>query len=105
MATFELTDEADADMDSQYEYLVSGNPTAARRFYRAARQRFQQLADFPGIGAPRSARNPLLAALRMATIRGFPQLVYYLPADHGVLILRVLHGAQDVNAIFDIDKP
>ena len=55
----------------------------------------------PGGGALRDYGDPALAGLRMWPIPKFPKyLIFYLTTEKTVEIVRVLHGAQNLQAIF-----
>ncbi len=55
----------------------------------------------PGIGERRESRNPRLHGLRIWRVEGFENhLIFYRPADDGIEIVRVLHGARDIDRIF-----
>src|SRR3954469_9437762 len=63
------------------------------------------LSATPGIGAPRPRANPALRALRMHPVRGFDShLLFYRPIPDGIELIRVLHGARDIDAILK-DEP
>ena len=54
------------------------------------------LARQPLIGAPRKLCHPDLAGIRKWRVKDFDNsLIFYLPRQEGVAIVRVLHGAQD----------
>jgi toxin ParE1/3/4 len=73
----------------------------ARRFLRSANSAFEELAQMPQIGASRTFRNPRFAAVRMWPIRGFERfLVFYRPVKGGIEVLRVVHGARDIETVF-----
>ena len=55
----------------------------------------------PGIGTIRDYGRPQLKGMRMWRIARYPQyLVFYLATGSELYILRVLHGSQDIDAIF-----
>ena len=61
----------------------------------------EKLAQFPGMGAHRELVNPKFAGLRIWPIKGFENyLIFYKPAEYGVDILRIIHGARDIDSIF-----
>jgi toxin ParE1/3/4 len=73
----------------------------ARRFLQSANSAFEELAQMPQIGASRTFRNPRFAAVRMWPIRGFERfLVFYRPVKGGIEVLRVVHGARDIETVF-----
>ena len=75
---------------------------ASDRFLRAAEETFKQLAQMPGIGKKCQFINPQLVDLRQQAIKDFRKyLVFYRPTASGIEIVRVIHGARDLAAIFD----
>ena len=88
-------------MEEQAEYIRQHSPSAALRFLEAAEATFQQLASMPGIGERYETDNPLYQDLRCLPVSKFSsRVVYYKPLADGVIIIRVLHGARDVDRIF-----
>ena len=56
----------------------------------------------PRAGVHRHFRRKDLADVRSWPIGGFKNhLIFYRPAPHGIEVLRILHGARDLDAIFD----
>jgi toxin ParE1/3/4 len=54
----------------------------------------------PGIGSPQSFENPMLAGVRRWPVEGFENyLIFYRTDDEHVEIIRVLHGARDIEAV------
>jgi toxin ParE1/3/4 len=95
------------DLEGQAEYLRQHSPRAALRFLDAAEATFRQLASMPGIGEQYETDNPLYQGLRCFPISKFSsQIVYYKPLADGIIVIRVLHGAQDIDRIFsEADDP
>jgi toxin ParE1/3/4 len=91
MADYELTKEADLRLAEIYRYSIRkfGLKTA-RRYLTGMHQAFALLAE-----------NPLLGTVQELIKPGYRRLVYeshviyYRPAKKGVLIIEVLHEAQD----------
>jgi toxin ParE1/3/4 len=74
---------------------------ASDRFLAATENTIKLLAMMPGTGTLRDYDNPALAGLRMRPISKFPRyLIFYLTTETTVEIVRVLHGAQNLHAIF-----
>jgi toxin ParE1/3/4 len=97
---------ADQDIDGQAGYLMqeAGLETALR-FYDATAVTFENLARMPGMGEQRETANPRLAGLRVWRIEGFPnQLIFYRPIEGGIEIIRVLHGARDIDAVLEAER-
>jgi toxin ParE1/3/4 len=96
---------ADRDLDDQAAYLaVEANLETALRFYDAASITFGKLANIPGIGERWPSANPRLAGLRVWRIEGFEKhLIFYRAADDGIEIVRILHGARDIDAVLETE--
>ena len=70
---------------------------AAERFLNAFNSNLRRLADMHGIGAMREFADPKLARLRSLPVTGFTNyLIFYRYDDRDVQILRVIHGARDL---------
>jgi toxin ParE1/3/4 len=94
--------EARLDLLQHFVYIGENNLDAARRFLTAAQSDCKSLARMPGMGAMRDFNNPAMAGLRSWPIKGFENfLIFYLPTPTGIDVVRVLHGAQDLNRIFE----
>jgi toxin ParE1/3/4 len=89
-------------MDEQAEYLaVHGSVEVGLRFYRAAEEAFQLLSSRPKLGRVIKFGGRSLTGMRMFPLKGFPeQLVFYRPVEDGIEIIRVLHGARDLESLF-----
>jgi toxin ParE1/3/4 len=73
----------------------------ARRFLHACNISFEALARMPGLGAQRTSRSPRFSSVRVWPVKGFERyLTFYRPLADGVEILRVIHGARDIERIF-----
>jgi toxin ParE1/3/4 len=89
------------DLVSIYRYYArEAGVRVADRFYAAAEAAFTRLAKSPGIGARYNPEHPALAELRYFTLSRFKKyLVFYRPIGGGIEIVRVLHGARDIQSI------
>lgn len=69
---------------------------AADRFLDATTE---LLSSSPGIGGLYGSTNERFVGLRVFPVRGFRNhLIFYREREHGIEIIRVLHGASDVDA-------
>lgn len=94
--------QARRDIVATAIYLEEQNPEAAMRFLAAVEDTLALFARMPGIGAARAFAHPRLAGLRWLPVRGFEKhLIFYRPVEAGVEIIRVLHGARDIQTILD----
>lgn len=56
----------------------------------------------PGIGSLREITNPAMTGVRSWPIRGFSgYLIFYRPTSDGIEVIRVLHGARDLDTILE----
>lgn len=92
------------DLIEQATYMAQGNLDAAEDFLVAAEATFQLLGRMSGIGKLCGFSNPQLSGIRQYPIRGFKNyLIFYRATESEVEVLRVLHGARDLEAILDED--
>jgi toxin ParE1/3/4 len=92
-----------------YYYARKGTVSTARRFLGQAEATFQRLAKAPGIGSRYELDVPIRAELRFFPVSRYRNyLVFYRPVEGGIEVLRVLHGARDLQGIlaeeFGIDE-
>ena len=95
---------AERDIETQIDYylLEVGSPDPAERFVTALEKTLRILVKNPELGPARRFRQSDLAAVRSFPVKGFDRhLVFYRPTENGIEVLRVLHGARDLGAIFD----
>jgi toxin ParE1/3/4 len=94
-------DRARQDLIDIFRYLArEAGVRTAGRFFAQAEATFEELADQPRMGTRYEAENPAFGDIRYFPIKRFKKyLVFYLPAAHGVDIVRVLHGARDIHGI------
>jgi toxin ParE1/3/4 len=93
--------QVERDLTEIALYIGEDNPTAARRFLDAAEATFGSLALTPGLGRQRKFKNARLGDLRSWRVKGFSNyLVFYQPIEHGIQVIRVLHGAKNLEALF-----
>ncbi|MDD9991149.1 MAG: type II toxin-antitoxin system RelE/ParE family toxin [Rhodospirillales bacterium] len=91
MAAYRLTERATDDLNAIYEYTtVNFGLEQARDYLNGLHDRFEELATRPALG--RSAER-LAQGLRRYPYRS--HVVFYVPEDEGVLIVRVLHESME----------
>jgi len=94
---------ADRDIDDIAAGIAKDNLDAALRFYSSAEVAFARLLEFPDIGAPRAGlvTSSELTGICLWPIIDYPKiLIFFRPIENGVEIIRVLHGAQDIERLF-----
>jgi toxin ParE1/3/4 len=71
---------------------------------QAVEKTFDRLSEMPLIGSPREIRNPAIEGLRIRPVQGFPDhLIFYIPREDAVEVIRVLHGSQAWLQILEAD--
>ena len=90
-----VTATAKADLAEIWSYIAEDSPAAATRFVSVIETKFQPLLQFPGMGAPRDQIAPGLRAIPYKNY-----VIYYIANKTEVTIVRVVHGARDVRALF-----
>jgi len=100
MAQLRKSSQTNLDLVDVADYISHDNPGAADRFLDAAQRTFQLLATFPLLGTVTRYQDSQLEGVRLFPLRGFGDfLVVYQPQDDGVFILRVVHGARDLDQL------
>jgi toxin ParE1/3/4 len=96
-----LRQDAIDDIDETSDYIARDNLDAARRFRATVREEIRSLSEMPGMGARREFDNPRLKEVRSWPVKHFMNyLIFYRPIEDGIEVLRVLHGARDIDRIF-----
>ena len=76
-----------------------------KKFLTNVEAAYLRLSEMPRIGAPRQYRDPTVAGLRMWPVPRFPNhLIFYIPDDNSIEIIRILHGARNIEEIFAGDS-
>ena len=96
------SDEAIKDAIDTADYIAAQrNLNASDEFLAAVKEGYRLLALMPSAGSLRDYGNPALTGMRMWPVPRFRNyLIFYLVTQEQVKILRVLHGAQNLEAIF-----
>jgi toxin ParE1/3/4 len=90
--------QADSDLDSIWYYVASesGSVEIADRLIDTITDRFFLLANYPNIG--RSRDDDLRPGVRSFLVGEY--VIIYRLRDEDVLILRVLRGSRNIEALF-----
>ena len=82
-------------------HIGRDDPSAALGFLDAAQATMKRLLASPRLGRSRNFERITLAGLRSFPIKGYEKhLIFYRPAERGIEVLRVIHGARDLGAQF-----
>jgi len=91
-----LSPSAKADLAAIKSYISEDNPAAAARLIRLIRRRLNDsIAAFPVMGEP---CDQLASALRRVVVGNY---VIFYSVGASVEVARVLHGARDIDALFE----
>lgn len=95
MPTIVKRPQAEADLDEIWWYIAQDNPDAADRMLDRIEESCNTLAQFPLMGV---SREELLPSLRSRAVGNY--VIFYLPLEDGIDIVRVLPGMRDIDALF-----
>jgi len=96
MKRFVLTKPAEDDLHQIKNYLAErAGPTIARRVLKEIRLAMDLLGDQPDLG--HSRENLTNRPVKFWAVFSF--LIVYAPSPPPVRVMRVLHGAQDVERL------
>ena len=87
--------QAEADLIEIWTYIAQDSPAGADRLLDEIDEKSRTLAQQPFIG---KARDELGAKIRSFPIGNY--VLFYQPIEDGIEIIRVLHGARDIEALF-----
>ena len=96
MARVALTSPARADLDAIWNYIAQDNLSAADRLIDEIFHRCSVFAAQPAAAAP--ADRFQAAGLRYFAVGRY--VVFYRPEEDGILVIRVLHGARNLEELF-----
>jgi toxin ParE1/3/4 len=101
MPRLTIAPEARQDLQEIRDRILKESPKAARRVIMRLRQIARLLAGAPSLGRD---RPELGTELRSFVADRY--LLFYRPlkGEEGIELVRVLHGARDIDAIFTEDK-
>ena len=90
---------AEADVFEIWDYIADDSLAAADRWVDRLDEQLRLLAAQPVMGRARDELAPC--------VRSFPfgrYVVFYVPLDDGIDVVRVLHGARDIDAVFNPEQ-
>ena len=90
---------AKADLADIWGYIAEDSEARADAFVESIDMKLQTLAENPSIGKGREALGE--------GIRSFPvgrYIIFYRPLLDGIDVIRVLHSARDLDAVFERDE-
>jgi len=88
---------AETDILDIWDHIADDSVVAANRWVDRLDEQFQILATQPMMGR---SRDELATGVRSFSFGRY--VVFYMPLKGGIDVVRVLHGARDIDAIFDL---
>ncbi|BEU65710.1 type II toxin-antitoxin system RelE/ParE family toxin [Ralstonia pseudosolanacearum] len=95
-----ITPLAEQDLESIADYIAQDNPACAVTFVRDLREQCQRLVLNP----PGYRLRPELGDDIRSCAYG-RYVIFFVAASDEVIVIRILHGARDLPAVFHADEP
>lgn len=95
MARVDLSLPAKHDLDEIWDYVARDNPTAADGLIDDIYKHCHIYATQPEAGTP---ADRFQAGLRYFACGNY--VVFYRPEVSGILLIRIVHGARNLDALF-----
>lgn len=87
------------DAEHIADHIAKDSLEAAIRFLECTELTLKDLANSPSSGNRFESDHPALANLRFRRIKGFPNhVIFYVEHKDAIEVVRILHGAQDLEA-------
>lgn len=97
MAQILFTPLATEDLREIWVYLAEkANNQTANKFLSEVRKKCEIVAEFPEIGR---VRHEFLVNLRSFPFKNY--ILFYMPLDDGIEVLRIVHSSRDIKQVFD----
>ena len=94
----EKYESAVTDIKGITDHIAKNDPDVAISFIDKLERTLNQLADMPHIGHLRFSSDPEFNQVRVLPVssRFNNYLIIYEPREEGIDVLRIMHGAQDI---------
>ncbi|RCJ37990.1 plasmid stabilization protein [Nostoc minutum NIES-26] len=96
MKQLQISTEAKGDLADIWLYIAQDSERAADAIIDKIMQKFDELLANPGIGRARSELAPELRSISVGKY-----LIFYRSIPEYVEIVRVIHGARDIESLFE----
>lgn len=103
-SSIRFSDLAVADILEQADwYELQSGPKLATRWDRAVTSTIVRISTAPKSGALCRFKAEQLEGTRRVPVAGFPKhLVFYQIEPKGIFVLRVVHGARNLETLFSV---
>ncbi len=98
MTRVDLSSPARRDLDAIWDYVARDNAAAADRLIDEIYQHCHTYATQPAAGTP---ADQFQVGLRFFAYGSY--VVFYRAEDDGMLVIRIIHGARNLDVIFNFD--
>ena len=98
MIPLQKSSAAEEDLSDVFAWIAQGDIEVAENFLETAENTFQFIARNPGIGRDRFELAVGLRSWRISNFENY--LVFYRIQNETLQIVRVLHGARDLEKEF-----
>jgi toxin ParE1/3/4 len=99
-----VTQRPRARLDLLEQFVYFGEQAGAHlaeRYFAAVEATCLQLVDYPRSGVLYDSGVARLKGLRRFPVKGFENyLIFYLPRQNGIDVIRVFHGVRDIGNLF-----
>ncbi len=95
MVTILVRPEAEKDLDEIWLYIAQDSPVSADKLLDEIEETCRKLGRFKNMGRN---RDELYLGLQSFPVGKY--LIFYIPMNGGIEIIRVLHGMMDIDAFF-----
>ncbi len=90
------------DIAEIVQSLAIENPNVAKLFRKYLEETTTAIAQMPKIGSQRHFKHPDLANVRFVPMKHFKKhLIFYQVSDNKLHIIRIVHGARNLPALFN----
>lgn len=97
MLKINITPLADADLDEAAAYIAKDNIKAALKLYDYAKETLTLLAEHPLTGTQYHTATNGLSDVRFFPMKKYTNyLVFYIPFNDEIRIIRILHRARNI---------
>ena len=99
-----LSEAAVADILEQADwYEAQADQKLAMRWEKAVASTLLRISRRPHAGSPCNFSATELRGTRRVPVAGFPKhLVFYRPYPDKIVVLRIVHGARDLESLFPV---
>jgi len=96
------TPQSEEDAYVTYQHIALDNVDAAEAYFDALFDTFDKLLEHPKMGAVVEEAKGELHGLRLIPVssRFRKHLIFYLPKEKSIHIVRILHSSRDIEPLF-----